>query len=803
MLAEHRSGSCMSCEDHKHWYYGVGMECLRASLEKVKNHPQVYLIHEMTSITGGKFNPDLSLNFEKQLLAMGKVMMVELHKGLPKNVQLMEDYIPVSSETPPAKKASLTYMDVSCDQNAEKLFAKYEPHVCLTSQAFSRLLNNQGPEYSEQWEIPVWVKMEKGTRKEVYIDSPLVKTEMTVRERNQVFHEESVKLILKKSGTKAAAELVLDLSTSDCMESQRSVIAFAEENIDFEADFTDLETFGESSSQSKKSKTQTETTLSGSGVKPTFAHPKAVAKTPNSISDMAIEVSRKDKSAMLVKEVDSSWTDVEDSSKLDCSSIEESEETDLSLQCTPPNKKLKLDLSVEHGDGVSFDDSDEERLVIDAPVSPKRSSAVCMTDSPKAKKLALLSESSIGSPMPPSSEIIADTPASPTPDCHTSSSPELNKQRQLIPASSTIRQQAGRPRRGGHTEPQDCDQLGQILRMQDALLKPSHNPFQEVLSSPPRGTNLCGPSTPSQSHPQSLVKPCVSSYLVANQGPDQGASIGAALTVTAPDDNQTTAQSKRLLSEGLLASSEEELNYECPEEGNLVYSLYSLQDVLMLVRSSVPLARGCKLGNEIKPVPVHFLPKLEYQLCYGLECLTKSEACQLWAERQLHSSTMSYIGHIDALTSKLFLTEGVTPSKIGNASCGFVLQEGRYLLCHKPGEPFITILKASKGKKMTRATYDLHEAHSDLPKTPTHGPVPWLPVDPSTALSFHNKHSRIPCTFPPQMGCQVSRPKGKSPSTRGGHPVGASKPQPAKKKRKTKAQRRKRQKQRKEKSETN
>ena len=43
-------------------------------------------------------------------------------------------------------------------------------------------------------------------------------------------------------------------------------------------------------------------------------------------------------------------------------------------------------------------------------------------------------------------------------------------------------------------------------------------------------------------------------------------------------------------------------------------------------------------------MPVHVLPKLEYQLCYGMECLTKSEICQLWAETLLHSSNVSYIG---------------------------------------------------------------------------------------------------------------------------------------------------------------
>lgn len=46
----------------------------------------------------------------------------------------------------------------------------------------------------------------------------------------------------------------------------------------------------------------------------------------------------------------------------------------------------------------------------------------------------------------------------------------------------------------------------------------------------------------------------------------------------------------------------------------------------------------------VQAVPVHVLPKLEYQLCYGAESLTHTEACQLWAEQQLHSSMESFIG---------------------------------------------------------------------------------------------------------------------------------------------------------------
>lgn len=56
----------------------------------------------------------------------------------------------------------LPLQTVSGDGNAEKLCACYEPHVCLTRDALVRLLDNHGPEFVEQWELPVWVKLNQG-----------------------------------------------------------------------------------------------------------------------------------------------------------------------------------------------------------------------------------------------------------------------------------------------------------------------------------------------------------------------------------------------------------------------------------------------------------------------------------------------------------------------------------------------------------------------------------------------------------------------------------------------------------------
>lgn len=47
-------------------------EFFKDCLEHISTIPQFYQIHEMTSLTGGTFNPGIKLIFEKQLLIMVK-----------------------------------------------------------------------------------------------------------------------------------------------------------------------------------------------------------------------------------------------------------------------------------------------------------------------------------------------------------------------------------------------------------------------------------------------------------------------------------------------------------------------------------------------------------------------------------------------------------------------------------------------------------------------------------------------------------------------------------------------------------
>jgi hypothetical protein len=82
-------------------------------------------------------------------------------------------------------------------------------------------------------------------------------------------------------------------------------------------------------------------------------------------------------------------------------------------------------------------------------------------------------------------------------------------------------------------------------------------------------------------------------------------------------------------------------------------------------------------------------------------------------------------------------------------NCVFRLSAGHYLIGHKAGEPFVTIFKATEGRRIVREAYNLHQTHSSVPPPSALGPVPWVPLDPTLVLPFHQKHSRPPCTFPP------------------------------------------------------
>ncbi|XP_061678865.1 little elongation complex subunit 2 isoform X2 [Syngnathoides biaculeatus] len=670
---------------------------LRGRLECIHTLPQLYQIYEMTSFYGGTFNPGLSLIFEKQLVVMGSVDITG-SVIVPADAQLATDYQSVSSENPPSKKAKDMHAAISSDDNVAKLCARYEPHVCLNREALVRLLDNHGPDFAEKWELPVSIKENDGKgitqKKTVFIESPLMDNEITVREKNLIYHEESLKHAIKKSGKRNAFHLITELSVDDQKPSpesyQRRVMSFNSDSVDFGVDLTDLETFGEAptttpSNTQKRENKQLSCLQSASS--PLSKKAKQLSAPLGNSSQEEKLGSLKQMTPMLVRETNEAKT-------------------------TKPGYESDKDRDQDLADA---EESENERLYIDDAASPCQATTPTMQFTPE-----------------PTTCLASDNPP----------------QRQ-------VSKKAKAP----------SDQLGEILRMQTAMFSTAND---TAAKHPASSLEMVSPTRcvepPRQ--PLSLVKPCVTSYLESNRHQSGEASA-------APPLVHTSSPQKKILSEELKAGTENEQDYTAPDRGNLLYKLYSLQDMLILVRSSVPVAQTRKVAaNASQFVPVHVFPKLDYQLCHGVECLSSSEACNLWTETALHSTTVSFIAHINPHTSKVALLRRLPDSWRDNISCGFKpvkslnilhhllkkltkMEEGQYLITHKPGEPFVTLLKATDGKA-PRTVYDLHQVHVGLPKPPASGRVPWIPVDPTVVLPFHKKHGRVPCTFPPQSALQAT-----------------------------------------------
>ncbi|XP_062403090.1 little elongation complex subunit 2 isoform X2 [Sardina pilchardus] len=710
-------------EDYNYISQGAAQYCeeyLKAFYDHMRTYPQFYVLQETTSLLGNVYMPNLSLNTEKQLLAMGK-LNVGVKNNMPKNAQLSVDYDHVKSTNPPSKKARDVHKAVSSDQTAERLSNKYEPDVCLTREALVRILD-QNAEFTEDWEIPVWVKLNSLTgKKTVYIDPPLLKKDLTVREKNHLFHEESVKLLFKNPKPVfflVTGQLSPEKRPQPKEDQLRKPVATESTGFDFDVDFTELESFGESTPSLKKKTSQSTTQKSEAQSSQPHNSPQELSSSaPRSKKHPAKEGAQG-------ADADLSWTDVEDdpadqsgSAEMDARSGHGHDHVHASAAEQEQEAEELTTSKRSRSASECSADSDESRLYIDDLPSSGSAGA-------SAKKLAR--------PPPPSRAPAAPHPLSP---------------------------QAGRTVKKPRLEGQ-CDQLGQILRMQSAMLKPQ----AAGASARAPETNRPAEPRPAETPGHSLVKSSVTSFLEGKEREDGAAHSGPALTV------HLNTPHKRMLREDLQSCVEDETDFAAALEGNVLYKLYSLHDLLLLVHSSVPLGQGRAhpSSGSFCVVPMNVMPKLEYQLSYGAECVTSSEACRLWADTVLNPSTESYIARINAHTSKLVELEGLQPNWMQSISCDFHparslnilhhvlkkvtgLAEGRYLLSHRSHMPHFTILKACDAVASGRSPYDLQASYSqtDCPPARTPSAVPWVPVDPLHLLPFHRQRHRVPCTFPP------------------------------------------------------
>lgn len=209
--------------------------------------------------------------------------------------------------------------------------------------------------------------------------------------------------------------------------------------VDFGVDFTELESFGESSLPSPKKKTNQDAAQKTEAVeKPSAAEVKL---PPNAGSDCQ------------EGDAQSSWTDVEDNPS------KESGDTDMQAQLQQgsihastaeqqekENNEFATPAKRTRTASDCSADSDESRLFIDDIPSPR-------PDGQAAKKL----------PRPAPITAAASTEAT---------SSTLTNPKPSTPLSPQAGARAKRGVKRSRLEGQ-CDQLGQILRMQSAMLKPT------------------------------------------------------------------------------------------------------------------------------------------------------------------------------------------------------------------------------------------------------------------------------------------------------------------------------------------
>ncbi|XP_072349200.1 little elongation complex subunit 2 isoform X3 [Scyliorhinus torazame] len=736
-------------------------EVLTARIENVKTYPERYSVSEIISIMGGKFIPDLTLQLEKKLLCLGRASFLRVPNHVSSH-QLTTDYKTIAAYTPPAEKAASFQTEVSSDVNAEKLSIKYGAKVSLTNQALFALLNNCGPNYTEQWEIPVHVKTICGEGnkmvKVAFLDSPLPKKNLTVREKNLLFYQVPLDLLMTKKYYVAVSSMTLDkLERCDMFtekdfqscEHQRNLSTHESKDFDLAADFSELETFGSIGHGSGTQKS------ADARKRASFSSPPP--RCPARVDDGKEDVTEgKSNSLEITKKImQEKRLNVRQSKDDQGGGSTAEETTDCEGGCKSDQQETdSKDKGSGEGGSDTLLDTDSDKVAFVKELVSKRAGNVVDSDSDGERLVIDTSDMESTVKSVPSDSGSARGPKDDIPDTPRSPSPEP------VAPSSQAQKPSGPRRKRKAAKPlsEELDPVGQILKMQCELLKPScKRPVDQLRITQEQNSPRVNPtdSNPTAKHSATSFKNVPGSWHTPPQN------------------------TKRLLSEELLNCSEAQSDYTAPPAGNITYKLFSLSDLLLLVRGSVHKTQIRPRSNKSvtkKHVPIYVIPKLEYQLSYGIEALSESEICLLWTEGLLNSNAWFYIGHIDVFTSKLTLVDQFPALSVAERFGSFnplnslnilhhilkkvlSLSEGRYLLSHSSGDSSMTIYRNVQGGKFTRAAYNLHAAHSTLPPTPSTLSVPWVPLDPNILLPYHVHHSRVPCTFPPMSSDNLQNQK--------------------------------------------
>jgi hypothetical protein len=200
------------------------------------------------------------------------------------------------------------------------------------------------------------------------------------------------------------------------------------------------------------------------------------------------------------------------------------------------------------------------------------------------------------------------------------------------------------------------------------------------------------------------------------------------------------------------------------------YSLWTFGHLNLLIRTSDCglLYQANKIGKgSLHPVNVFVKP--EYQLTFGYEQITTSEASRWWVNTYINPDSLCICARINPITAELLKLDilnqldiltvsSFDPAKPMKTIHGILtrleklLNSGRYILSHSTQDMHICLYEVMDGEKdgkTKKASYDLHFAHSKEVLVEYEKYVPWVPIDPNIFLDWHIAYNRIPLTFPP------------------------------------------------------
>lgn len=244
----------------------------------------------------------------------------------------------------------------------------------------------------------------------------------------------------------------------------RKLVAAESTDMDFEVDFTELESFGEATLSPKKKTNQDaakKTEAVGKPIAAVAKLPSKASQPPKALGTGTLSSKKEDpaskdaqKAVCQEGDADSSWTDVEDNPANECGDTNmeaQLEEGSIHASTTQQQGKESHEFTTTPAKRTRTAsdcsaDSEESRLFIDDVPSPR-------PDGTAAKELHH------PAPSRATASAVATSSALSTPRPSAPLSPQ---------ASARAKRGVKRPRLEGQ-----CDQLGQILRMQSAMLKPT------------------------------------------------------------------------------------------------------------------------------------------------------------------------------------------------------------------------------------------------------------------------------------------------------------------------------------------